>query len=103
MFNNLESFFAPVQKIAELNQAYFEKLLLSQQAAIAQMSATTEASMTAAMSINDADGFNSYLIEQAEIVQGGFEKAIANSMQLAKGAASHNEEIMAVVQGSIQQ
>lgn len=103
MFSNLESFFAPVQKIAELNQAYFEKILISQQAAIADISAITEASMSAAMRVNDTDGFNDYLLEQAEIVQAGFEKAVLNSMQLARGAASHNEEIMTVVQSSTQQ
>ena len=100
MLNNLEFLFAPVKKLAELNKAQFEKAVASQQAAAKEYVALTEARIKAATAIKDVEGLNTFVKEQVELAQSGFEKVVADSKVLVEDAKSYNEEVIKLVQES---
>jgi len=98
MLNNFEALLAPAKKLAELNKVQIEKAIAAQQAATKEYVALAEARIKAASAIKDAAGLNSFVKEQVELAQSGFEKAVADGKALVDDAKSYNEEVIKLVQ-----
>jgi len=100
MLNNFEALLAPAKKLAELNKAQIEKAIAVQQAVTKEYVALAEARIKAATGIKDAAGLNTFVKEQVELAQSGFEKAVADSKTMVDDAKSYNEEVIKLVQES---
>ncbi|MFT6624558.1 MAG: phasin family protein [Cycloclasticus sp.] len=95
---NLDAFLAPAKKMAEFNKVQIEKAIETQQAAVKEYVALTEARIKAATAIKDAEGFTTFVKEQVELAQNGFEKAVSDSKVLVEGVKAYNEEVIKLVQ-----
>ncbi len=98
---NLDAFLAPAKKMAEFNKFQIEKAIETQRAAVKEYEeyvALTEARIKAATAIKDAEGFTTFVKEQVELAQNGFEKAVADSKVLVEGVKTYNEEVIKLVQ-----
>lgn len=99
--NDFNAFADPIKKLIELNKSQFEKLAAAQQEAAKNYMQLTEARIKAASSIKDPESLQTYVKEQAELAQSGFEKVVADSKSLFEDAKTFNEQVLNIVKESV--
>jgi len=105
MFTNAQAFdfsafSAPIQQIAELNTAIFNKAFSAQQAAAQNLLTLSQARATAAMEINDVEGFVAFVSEQSDIAKSSTQELVESTLVGAKEAEAYFAQIQAIVSKS---
>ena len=95
--NDFNAFADPIKKLIELNKSQFEKLAAAQQEAAKNYMQLTEARFKAASTIKDPESLQTYVKEQVELAQSGFEKVVADSKSLFEDTKTFNEQVLNIV------
>jgi phasin family protein len=98
--NDFNAFADPIKKLIELNKSHFEKLAAAQQEAAKNYIQLTETRIKAASSIKDPESLQTYVKEQVELAQSGFEKVVTDSKSLFEGTKTFNEQVLNIVKES---
>ncbi|MFT6625372.1 MAG: phasin family protein [Cycloclasticus sp.] len=98
--NDFNAFADPIKKLIELNKSHFEKLAAAQQEAAKNYIQLTETRIKAASSIKDPESLQTYVKEQVELAQSGFEKVVTDSKSLFEDTKTFNEQVLNIVKES---
>ncbi len=98
--NDFNAFADPIKKLIELNKSHFEKLAAAQQVAAKNYMQLTETRIKAASSIKDPESLQTYVKEQVELAQIGFEKVVTDSKSLFEDTKTFNEQVLNIVKES---
>ncbi|MDX2426087.1 MAG: phasin family protein [Cycloclasticus sp.] len=98
--NDFNAFADPIKKLIELNKSHFEKLAAAQQEAAKNYMQLTETRIKAASSIKDPESLQTYVKEQVELAQSGYEKAVTDSKSLFEDTKTFNEQVLNIVKES---
>ena len=98
---SFDKYVAPLQELAALNAANYEKLVGLQLQGVEEFADASVDSLKKATSIKDLEGFKSYSSEQAETVKGIYENAVARSKSVAEIFQSYPASIKKIVDSNL--
>jgi len=98
---SIDKYVAPVQELAALNAANFEKLVDLQLQGVEEIADASVDSLKQAVSVKDLEGFKSYSSGQAETVKSIYENAFTRSKSAAEIVQSYPASIKKIVDNSL--
>lgn len=98
---SIEKYVAPVQELAALNAANFEKLVDLQLQGVEEVVDASVDSLKRAASIKDVEGFKSYSSGQAETVKSIYENAVSRSKSVAEIFQAYPASIKKIVDNNL--
>lgn len=101
MTKSVEKYVAPMQELAALNAANFEKLVSLQLQGIEEVATATIDSLKKASSVKDLESAKSYLSGQTETAKGMYESAVARSKTAAEIAQSYPASVKKIVDNAL--
>lgn len=97
----VEKYVAPVQELAALNAANFEKLVNLQLQGIEEVATATVDSVKKASSVKDLESARSYIAGQTETAKGIYESAVARSKSATEIAQSYPASVKKIVDNAL--
>lgn len=101
MTKSVEKYVAPIQELAALNAANFEKLVNLQLQGIEEIASATVDSVTKASSVKDLESAKSYFTGQTETAEGIYEGAVARSKSAVELAQSYPASVKKIVDNAL--
>ena len=94
---DFSAFFAPVQKIIDLNTTVVTKAFEAQKAAAQSQAALFQARAKAAMQIKDVEGLTAFVTEQSEIAKTSLAELTETSKIAAEEVKAYFAEVQALM------
>ena len=98
---SVEKLVAPIQQLAVLNAANFEKFVSLQLEGIEEVATATVDSMKKAASVKDLDSAKTYYTGQTETVKGIVESAVARNKTVAELVQSYPASVKKIVDNAL--
>lgn len=97
-----DTFTAPVEKLVSLNLEVFKKTVDVQTETVNSLFELTDTRLKAMAKIKDAEDLKTFVKEQNELAQESFTKAISNTRSAVTEVEAYNNEVMNIVNESIE-
>ena len=98
---SVEKLVAPIQQLAVLNAANFEKIVSLQLQGIEEVATATVDSVKKAASVKDLDSAKSYYTDQSDTVKGIVESAVARNKTVAELVQSYPSSVKKIVDNAL--
>ena len=98
---SVEKYVAPLQELAALNAANFEKLVSLQLQGIEEVATATVDSVKKASSVKDLESAKSYVTGQTETAKGIYENAVTRSKSAAELAQGYPASVKKIVDNAL--